>query len=183
MCDFGASALAIASITVAAVSAAAGTTMSVLSAVQTQQANEFNSDVAKNNAKQSEQQAQLTLEQGREQERLQRLRTAQVKGSQRASYSASGVVVDQGSALDTIFDTTQKGEYDALTMRQNSAYQAYGANVQANDLKAQSSLYQNSADNAWISGMAGVGNSLMSASSGVIGGLKQMGGSSSSSNK
>lgn len=56
-------------------------------------------------------------------------------GSQRASLAASNVDVSFGSAADVQGDAAFLGELDALTIRTNAAREAWGFNVQGEDLR------------------------------------------------
>jgi hypothetical protein len=53
-----------------------------------------------------------------------RQRVSTVKGAQRAQLAASGVVLDQGSALDVLSDTAAYGELDALNIRADAQREA-----------------------------------------------------------
>ena len=149
----------------------AGAATSIVGGVMAHDSAEYNAEMEENNAKIAQQNAQLAIDQGNEDERNQRLKTQQLIGQQRSAYGASGVVVDQGSAMQTVLDTTKMGEYDALTIRDNAKKQAWGYNTQASNFKSQAGIYQNSADNAWIGAVGGVGSSLLSGASSMIGGL------------
>ncbi|MCC8190517.1 MAG: hypothetical protein LIP77_07775 [Planctomycetes bacterium] len=54
-----------------------------------------------------------------------------MKGQQRVGFAASGVKVDQGSALDVAVDTAKWGEYDAQTILYNSQVEAAGYSQKA----------------------------------------------------
>ena len=71
-----------------------------------------------------------------------------------------------GSPLDTIVDTATLGELDALTIRTNSAREAYDSNVDATNRRAGATLDRMSAKSALQGGylaaagtvLTGVGN-------------------------
>lgn len=68
---------------------------------------------------------------GRIEENASRQRTAQLKGTQRATLGARGIDLTVGSAEDILSDTDYMGEIDALTIRQNAEREAYGYSRQA----------------------------------------------------
>jgi hypothetical protein len=82
--------------------------------------------VAKDNERVSRWQAKDALLRGQVEESRYRRRLAQFKGMQRTRLAASGVVLDQGSALDVLEDTAAEGEFNALTIRANAEREAYG---------------------------------------------------------
>ena len=104
-----------------------------------------NQKIAKNNARMANDRAQDALRRGEEDERMQRRRTAQLMGSQRAAMAASGVALDEGSPLSILADTAELGELDALTIRRNSEVEAWEHRAQARDFTAQASMEGNKA--------------------------------------
>lgn len=62
-----------------------------------------------------------------------RVEGQQLIGTQRAAMAASGGVVDQDSNALIQQDTAQLAEYDALTIANNAAREAYGYEVQQSD--------------------------------------------------
>lgn len=62
---------------------------------------------------------------------IQRMRTQQMIGTQRAAGAASGGDVNAGSLAEMQDDTAMLGELDALTIENNAAREAYGYKVQA----------------------------------------------------
>lgn len=116
----------------------AATTMYTMSA-QRQQAN-YQSQVARNNAKTQEYMAQDATARGERGEQAHRLNVARIKSEQRAAFGASGVDVQSGSPLEAISDTAMLGELDALTIRSNAEREAYGYRTGASNYMAQSKL-------------------------------------------
>ena len=102
--------------------------------------------VNRNNATLAEWQAQDALARGSRTEQTQRLKTAQLKGSQRAALAANGVSLDEGSALNILNDTDYMGELDAQTLRDNAAREAWGYRNQVAGYKSDSSLLNNRAN-------------------------------------
>jgi len=91
----------------------------------------YNAWLKEQEASNAEIQASQTLKRGQTEEALFRKETEQIKGKQRASFGASGAVVDSGSTLDTLLDTAEFGELDALTIRRNAEIEAWQYNEQA----------------------------------------------------
>jgi hypothetical protein len=56
-------------------------------------------------------------------------------GKQRAGIAGGNIDVNTGSAVDVQADTANLGELDALTIRTNAARQAWGYQVQGQDLR------------------------------------------------
>lgn len=91
------------------------------------------------NAALSDQQAADALARGQDNEFNQRLKTAQLKGTQTARLAANGVALDSGSPLDVLTSTDVMGAVDANTIRDNAAKEAYGYKTQAANYRAQAS--------------------------------------------
>lgn len=83
------------------------------------------------NADYANQAANDALNTGRINSDLQRLKTGQMIGSQRAAMAGNGGTVDTGSNSRLQEDTAQVGELDAMQIQNNAARQAYGLKVQA----------------------------------------------------
>jgi len=102
------------------------------------QANQYNAQVLRNNAALGEQSALIeeqkaaqAREAGRVQEKSFRERGERLKGTQRTGFAASGVVVDEGSALAVAEDTAELTELDALNIRHNAELQAFDFEMSA----------------------------------------------------
>lgn len=104
------------------------------------QAAEYNAKIQERNAEIAEMQAVSAEERGVEAERLHREKVSGLKGRQRVSAAASGVLVDEGSPLAILQDTAVQGEMDALTIRRNSAQEVWGFRTQAGGYTAQAGL-------------------------------------------
>jgi hypothetical protein len=76
--------------------------------------------------------------------------------------AASGVEVDDGSALDILGDTAELGELDALTIRSNAEREAYDYKVAAMNQGAQAGINRVSGQNAASAGRYGAMTSLLS---------------------
>jgi len=102
----------------------------------------YQAAVARNNAQVSQWQAQDAIRRGEEEESRQRLRTAQLKGTQRVGLAASGVDISEGSAANIQADTDWMGEQDALTIRDNANRESWGYSNQGRQLESDSQAYK-----------------------------------------
>lgn len=91
----------------------------------------YEASIARNNQKIANYQADLALENGAVAEQTQQLKTAALKGDQRAAMAANGVDLGEGSATETLATTEFMGKRDALTIRDNAARQAWAYKNQA----------------------------------------------------
>lgn len=157
MCIFTTS-LTVAGITVSALTAnimagiaAAGTIAGVAGSVvsgissyqqgkQQQAMYNYQAEVEKQNAKIAQDNAALERQQGIEESRLQRMKTAKTIGAQQAAMAANGIDVTQGTPLDIIQDTATIGELDALQTRYNYESKAINYEQQAANFQNQSNL-------------------------------------------
>lgn len=87
---------------------------------------DYNAGVERRKAEVSDALAASALKKGRFKELRFRNEVDRFKGKQRTSYGAAGVVVDSGSSLDTVIDTTVLGNQDAMTIRHNTAMDVWG---------------------------------------------------------
>ena len=128
----------------ALVTSAIGIAVSTYSSYQKQEATntaaEYNAKVYEQNAQLAEEQASSIEQQGDIEAKQFRLYVSKFKGSQRSSFAGSGVVVDEGSAMDVLMDTTTYGELDALTIKRNAAKEAWSYRQQAKIYRSQGSL-------------------------------------------
>ena len=100
----------------------------------------YEAKVAQENARIANQNAAMERQQGIEEERLQRIKTAQAVGSQKTAMAANGIDVTQGTALDVIEDTASMGELDALQTRYNYERKALAYEANANNYLNQANL-------------------------------------------
>lgn len=126
---------------------------------------EANADTANRNAKLAEEDARQARREGYENKLKKRQEVAGLIGTQRAQQGASGALADSGSFMDTILDSVDKGEADAMKMEQqgfDSAYQkdleAYNYKNQANQLQAQARDYRNSKASGLTAGLTLLGS-------------------------
>lgn len=127
-----------------------GAALSVLGAYKSSAGNkqgyEYNAIVDANNAKFNRMRAADAIARGQTTEDTVRLKTAQLKGKQRASLAARGIALDEGSPLNILNDTDYMGEHDALVVRDNAAKEAWALRQSANNDMSQSALMQSRAD-------------------------------------
>jgi len=112
----------------------------------------YQAKVQQENAKIAESNAAMERQQGIEEARLQRIKSAQAIGSQKTAMAANGVDVTQGTALDVIEDTAAMGELDALQTRYNYERKALAYESQASNFKNQSNLDVIAGQNAYSAG-------------------------------
>ena len=150
---------------------AIGTGMSVIGQANRAQADaaqaNYMAQVARNNQILADRNSALALQQGQVQEDRQRLKTAQLLGSQRAVLAAQGGDVNAGSNLDLLGDTARAGESDVQTIRNNAAQQAYGYQLQGESAGGQASLYSANAANTMANLPYGIGSSLLGGASSI----------------
>ncbi len=102
------------------------------------------------NAKVADLQAMDAITRGEWGVARQRRGVQSLVGSQRASFAAQGVVVDQDTAGQVVDQTIQLGEEDAATIRTNAIREAWGFKVQAADQRLRGKLAQAEGDNAAV---------------------------------
>ncbi len=144
---------------VSAVAAVAGGAITAISSYQqgkaTQKQYDYQAKVNEENAKIAQQNAKMQRQQGIEEARMQRIKTAQTIGSQQAAMAANGVDVTQGTAVDVIADTAAMGELDALQTQYNYEAKAQGYEAQAGNFKNQANLDIIAGKNAYQAGKIG----------------------------
>lgn len=164
MCD----PLSITSACITAISTAISVPAAIQQGKQAKATYEYQAKVAKKNAEIAQQNAGQERQSGIEEARLQRIKTLQTIGVQQTAMAANGIDIGSGTALDTIEDTAQMGELDALTTEYNSERNALNYEQQANNFLNQSNLDKMSAKNvssaskinAISTGLNGIGSGL-----------------------
>jgi hypothetical protein len=97
----------------------------------------YASKVAENNALSAKYAADDALARGAVEEQKTRDQTRALMGRQRAALAANGINTGSGTGSLLLQDAASAGEFDALTVRNNAMKQAYGFNVQADNLLAE----------------------------------------------
>lgn len=136
---------------------AGGTAFSAVSSVNS---GKINKQIAENNATVLDWQANDVQAVAAQNEKLQRIETRRVIGSQRARLGAQGIEIDDGSALDIQVDAARIGELDARTIRANAAMEAWGIRAGATDQRYHGYLMEKEGTTAAIGtilGNAGAG--------------------------
>lgn len=122
----------------ASVAQIANLAFSTVSSYQTAKAQKdaynYQAQVERNNAVLAERRAKDAIERGAAEEQRQRLKTAQLKSTQRAALAARGIDLGEGSALDILTSTDYMGEVDARTIHDNAAEEAWGLRVQRDSI-------------------------------------------------
>lgn len=114
----------------AAASTAATVAASAAQASAQKRSADYQAQVAANNAKTAEANAEYSQQVGDTKVAAKQQQTAQMIGAERAGLAASGVDLDSGSALRLQTDTATLGAVDAGTIRANAARDAYGFRTQ-----------------------------------------------------
>jgi hypothetical protein len=126
-------------------------------------------DLADNNARVAELAAQSAIRQGQKVEQSVRLRTANLKSSQRASMAANGIDITALGAHDTaanVLTTTDvMGEIDANTVAANAARSAWGYRTEGVNYKNDALLKRSGARS--ISPLLSAGGTLLSGATDV----------------
>jgi len=104
------------------------------------EAAEYNAQLYESNAEIVDLQTKYVEAKGGRDSVLYGMRVAELVGSQRAAYAASGAVVDQGSAYHVTMDTVTWGAFDAMTILNNSKMEALGLKAQSEDLRERARI-------------------------------------------
>lgn len=121
---------------------------------------QYQSQVAANNAKVAEIQAQDAEARGNTAAQETHRRAAYLAGTQRAAFASRGIDISDGSANATLQDTDFFGALDEQTVHTNAAREAWGYRVRAANSQGDAAFFQRSADatNPLLSaGLAGGG--------------------------
>lgn len=117
------------------------------------------------NARMAESTAQSILYAGQREESNSKLKTAQLKGSQRAAMAANGVDLGGDSAVNVLTSTDVMGEADANTIHANAVRSAWGYRTQATNM--QNDALMKRAQASSISPGTSAFNSLLTSASSV----------------
>ncbi|PIQ24875.1 hypothetical protein COW64_17330 [bacterium (Candidatus Blackallbacteria) CG18_big_fil_WC_8_21_14_2_50_49_26] len=96
--------------------------------------------IFRQNASLNQQTARSIRDIGKIQIRRQQRTTRQAIGSQRASLAASGILVDQGSAVDIIANTASVGKQSEIDIFINAEFQAFQQLVLASNAESDARL-------------------------------------------
>jgi len=122
----------------------------------------YNAAIQRNNQIIANRNADDAIKRGKIEEQQNRLRIAQLKGEQRARTGSSGILVDQGSALDLLADTAEIGEYESQIILNNAEREASGFRTQASNYGSSAINSDIAADNTQAAGLQTAGTTLIS---------------------
>jgi hypothetical protein len=126
----------------------------------------YQAQVARNNAEIARANAALTEASGVAKETAMGMKTASTVGGMKAAQGASGIDVNTGSAANVRVAAAKLGALDALTIRSNTAREAYGYEVAATSDIAEAGLLEAEAKQAKVAGdISALGTFLTGASS------------------
>lgn len=129
----------------------------------------YQAAVAANNATIARQNAAWTSEAGAQKEFAQGMKTRAQIGNMKAVQGATGTDVNSGSNVGLRAGQAELGQLDALTIRSNTAREAYGYQVKAASETAQGELDTMEAQQAQAAGEEGALGSLLTGASSVAG--------------
>lgn len=131
----------------------------MMGAQNARQQGAFQAAMAEQNAAYKEAAAQDAEKRGAVEADRYRRQVGQLIGSQRTGFAANGIDVNSGTASEIQDDTAAFGEFDALTIANNAAREAWGYRVGAqNDLMNGRMAQSNAKSAATGSILGGVGS-------------------------
>lgn len=131
----------------------------MMGAQNARQQGAFQAAMAEQNAAYKEAAAQDAEKRGAVEADRYRRQVGQLIGSQRTGFAANGIDVNSGTAAEIQDDTAAFGEFDALTIANNAAREAWGYRVGAqNDLMNGRMAQSNAKSAATGSILGGVGS-------------------------
>ncbi len=136
------------------------------------QAANYQAQVAENNKVIALQNSTWAMESGTAKEAAQDMRTRAGVGTLKAKQAASGVDLRTGSSKDVSDAAAALGTLDAMTIRSNTAREAYGYEVAAGSEEAKANLSRMEAEHAETAGEIGAASSLLSGASSAFGKYK-----------
>lgn len=129
----------------------------------------YQAQVAENNAQIARNNAQLVTQSGEQQTANEGQKTRADVGAIKASQAASNIDVNTGSAVDVRSSAAELGQLNALTIRSNTAREAYGYEVAATGQQATAALDTAGAANAVRAGTTNAISSLLGGASSTAG--------------
>lgn len=130
---------------------------------------QYQSQVASMNAKISAQNAQSSLEEGAAQASIERTNTGRRIAGALAAQGANGVDTSFGSPAELRGALLNEGNLDAATISYNASRRALGFATQSAGYVADAANYKATAGNSIVSGIVGVGSTLLSGASSLSG--------------
>jgi len=135
---------------------------------------ESEAQLAEYNAAVADLQAQDAVARGGQEESKFRTNVRTMIGSQRAGFAGSNVDVAYGSAVDVQTDAAFLGELDALTIRTNAAREAWGYQVQGEDLRRRAEITRKEGVMAAEAGRAQAGSAYWGAAGTLLTGTSSL---------
>jgi len=124
----------------------------------------YQAQVADQNVKLAQQQAESNAVAGAQKAQQVYQRSQQIKAQQSVAYSANGLDISAGSPLDILSDTERLGQLDKANTLYDSANNTWAIQNQEVNYQNQAMYARNSAENA---GIAGKNNSMAMLLNGV----------------
>jgi hypothetical protein len=143
---------------ITAVVSAAGVAMSAVAARNQQTAQ---AQIARNNAKSAEHQAQAAAERGAMEQARIREKTGAVIGAGRAGWGASGAMLGSGSPFAWELGVAGEGAKDLEISKYNNELEQWGYRSQAANSSASASAYEIAGRNSLLSGVVGASATLL----------------------
>lgn len=134
---------------------------------------EAQAQIAENNAMIAGWQAADAERRGVQKATATRIRTSQLKGSQRAAMAANGIDLSVGTAQQILTDTDQFGAIDANTIIDSAAREAWGYRTQGANYRSDAALLRDraEAESPWMA----AGTSLLTSAGKVASGWYRSG--------
>jgi len=131
----------------------------------TKKAENFNAQIARDNAAIALQNAAWTGAEGNSQVESQELKNRTQMGNIEANQAASGVDVNKGSAVNVRATQEAMGQLDVATVRANAARRAYGFETEASGFQSQAELDATAAKQAGTAGLISATGTILSGTS------------------
>lgn len=128
---------------------------------------EAQAKIARNNQKMANAQAEDAIKRGGEADIELRRQYAQKRGAQVAGLAASGVALDEGSALSVLQDTDMFEQIDSGRTRDNAQREAWGYRVQGTNYSNDATMARMAGRNASGAVPYAVGGTLLSTATDV----------------
>lgn len=131
------------------------------------QEGKYNAAVARNNATLERQQAADAEARGRIEEARHWRQVAALKAEQIAAFAANGFDTSFGSAADIVIDTARIGSDDAAAIRENTAREARGYLISAQNYEQEARAQRRAGRDSLISAGIGASGTILSGASQV----------------
>lgn len=139
-----------------------------------QDAKNSEADLSDYNASVATLQAQDALARGADEESRYRQQVKSLIAGARTSYAAGNIDVNSGIVQDNAADDAFLGELDALTIRTNAAREAWGFDVEAEDLRQRGKILRKEGSALEESGRAARTQARLGAASTLVSGTTSL---------